>query len=218
MPWPAQTGGQSSNLPPPPPAGEAVAGAADQSGKRSDDSSSGEKAQAAPAAASDTSYQHTSGGYQVKLVYLPDFSRPMSVQMHSGVLGTASFQPTLIDGWMLTSLQGSGDNKVAETMTAIAQIIASAEGGGKAATTGATKAGGAPKGTGGGDTGLPAGMLPPGLYGFDYDAVDGRLKGICVVTAFGASGSLAPQIPLCEADVQAARAWIASQSARTPRN
>lgn len=221
--------GASSDLPPPPPPahGAGVAGAGggnngangsadNSSGKGSDDPSSGSKAQAAPAAASDTSYQHTSDGYQIKLVYLPDFSRPMSIRMHSGLLGTASFQPTLVDGWMLTSLQGSGDNKVAETLTAIAQMIASAEGGGKTSSSGggATKAGAAaPNGNQGAPSSdISQDVLPPGLYGFDYGAADGTLRGLCLVTKFTTS-TTGVQIPDCKVDLlTAAKTWLASQA------
>ncbi len=138
----------------------------------------------------------------------------MTITMHSGI-GTASFQPTLVDGWMLTSLQGSGDNKVAETLTAIAQLVASAEGGGKAASTGATKAGAAPPG-GDGQGPTNGDILAPGLYGFDYNSVTGRMNGVCLVTLFGSAQTGRPVLPSCTADLNAATTWIAAHTDSAP--
>ena len=45
--------------------------------------------------------------YSIKLIYLPDYSRPMAVTMSTGMFGTASMQLTLQDGWMLTNVSAN---------------------------------------------------------------------------------------------------------------
>jgi hypothetical protein len=65
----------------------------------------------------------------VRLIYLPDYTHPMAINENPGLFGLASMKPTLQDGWMLTSLEGSGDSKTAETIGAVAQLIGSVEGG-----------------------------------------------------------------------------------------
>jgi len=90
---------------------------------------------AAPSAApADTSFSATMVSYSVKLIYLPDYSRPMALKMSSGLFGTVSAVPALQDGWMLTSLSGSSDSAAA--LTALAGLVSgTATGGAKAATT-----------------------------------------------------------------------------------
>ena len=58
-------------------------------------------ATASASSGSDASYQHLVDNYQIKLVYLPDMSRPMAISTSAGI-GSVTFQPTLVDGWMLT--------------------------------------------------------------------------------------------------------------------
>jgi hypothetical protein len=98
-----------------------------------------------PSSAADVSFSASTPQYTIRLVYLPDYSHPMAMSMHSGLFGTASFAPALQDGWMLTSLQASGDNKVAETLTAVGSIVSAIKGGGAStAGSGKDKAPGAP--------------------------------------------------------------------------
>jgi hypothetical protein len=82
--------------------------------------------------------------YSVKLVYLPDYSHPMSLQMKSGWFGTTTMAPTLTDGWMLASLNGSADAGTANTISALAALVT----GGGSSSGG--KAGGAKGGSGNG--------------------------------------------------------------------
>jgi hypothetical protein len=159
-------------------------------------------ASATPPAASSTSdlsFAASTPQYSMRLVYLPDYSHPLSMSMHSGLFGTASFAPMLQDGWMLSSLQASGDNKVAETLTAVASIIAATHGGGAAATGGGKDKGGAPGGVGpDGTVTDPVSdiinsskiILKPGLYRFQYNE-QGQLSGFCAVAYFSGTGATA---------------------------
>jgi len=119
------------------------------------------------AASTDTSFDFRTAHYAVRLIYLPDYSHPMSITENPGLFGTAEMQPALQDGWMLTSLDAKGDSKVSETIGAMAQLVASvyggaAAGGAKAGTT-ATKHVTTIKGSGIlTETAFPS--LPPGLY------------------------------------------------------
>jgi len=85
----------------------------------------------------------------------------------------------LQDGWMLTSLDGSADSKVSETLTALASIASSIAG---ATSGGAAK--GAAKDIKGLDQGAakPKLQLQPGLYGFRYES--GILTGLYALTYF----------------------------------
>lgn len=150
-------------------------------GKGTDPSAS--TATTAASAGTDASYQHAFGTYQIKLVYLPDLSRPMVMTVSAGI-GTVSMQPTLVDGWMLTSFQGSADSKVAETLTAVAQLVTAQLG---PATAAAGTAGSSAKKSSDGKVGAaPAPLLGPGLYSLEYDA-NGIIAGVCAVTLFAGS-------------------------------
>jgi hypothetical protein len=90
---------------------------------------------------SDTSFSAAMAQYAVKLVYLPDYSQPMALRMRSGLLGTVSAAPTLQDGWMLTSMNGSVASGVPETLQALASIASGVASGGTSSGAGAaTKA------------------------------------------------------------------------------
>jgi hypothetical protein len=126
--------------------------------------------------------------YGVKLIYLPDFEKPMAITQTPGLLGTASAKPSLTDGWMLTSLDASSDSKVSDTISAIASLVGSITGaGGGAATKGATTAAKAAITKGitaqHKETTIPN-VLKPGLYRLNYDDNSGKLLGICAVTLF----------------------------------
>ena len=127
----------------------------------------------------DTSFQASSDTYVAKLIYLPDKTEPMAVSASPGIFGTVSIGASLQDGWMLTSLQGSSDAKVAETLTAVASLVSAAYGGG--APKAATESKPAP-GSLHGSQGTPAQpaeseLLSAGLYDF-------RSTGICRLTSF----------------------------------
>ena len=172
---------------PPPPSSGALAGAADTAaGDTSKETATTDKTdqtlQPATTGTTDTSYQQVGNGYQIKLVYFPDLGRLMTINQSSGLFGTVSSQPTLVNGWMLSSLQGSADNKVAEVLTAVGGIIGSAMGApAKSATSKSTTASGAAPPL---PTQFPpdSWVLPPGLYGFEYDNISGLITGICSVT------------------------------------
>lgn len=132
----------------------------------------------------DTSFSASTSQYSIKLVYLPDLHNPMALTMSAGLFGSMSAQPTLQDGWMLTSLQGSADNS--QVMSAAISALAS--GASKSGTTGK-----APNPSGGNGAAVPNSsvltdqMLAPGLYSFQYDESSGELKGLCLMTSFGSS-------------------------------
>jgi hypothetical protein len=135
---------------------------ADKQGTKSD----------SPSSSSDLSYQLSNTSYSLKLIYLPDMSKTMAINISPSILGTSSVQPTLQDGWMLTSLQASSDNtKALSDLTTLAGALL---GGGAKGATKTAKGGG-----GGGARGLP-----PGLYEFQYDQQHGYLTGLCAVTLF----------------------------------
>ena len=150
---------------------------------------------AAPAPVSDNGFQVGSGGYLAKLVWLPDYSKPMAITETPGLFGSASMSVTLANGWMLTSLNGSGDSKTAETLTALASLASSI--GGVVTGVGAVKpkAGGVP---GADETPRGAASLRPGLYEFRYDEVTGRIVGVCAVSFFTASGPVSAGRTGCE--------------------
>jgi hypothetical protein len=147
-------------------------------------------APASGAPSSNTSFLASTPQYMLKLVYLPDKTRPMAVSVRTGLFGTASMKPGLQDGWMLTSLDASADSKTAETLSAIASLVGSATTAGagaapKAAMTTkkkATRAGGAEAVPDFSDQ-----VLKPGLYKFVYDA-NGELVGLKAMTYFTDTG------------------------------
>lgn len=113
----------------------------------------------------------------------------MAMRAKAGI-GTASLQPVLVDGWMLTSLQGSADSKVAETLTAVAGIVAAQKGNAGTSTDKSDKG----KAGGGGQANQAKKdrALPPGLYALTYDS-GGLLTGVCAVAYFSddrASGNV----------------------------
>jgi hypothetical protein len=175
--------------------GSNAAGTGTQASTTPSDSSKGSGG--SPSPTSDTSFSMFTKQYGVKLVYLPDFEKPMAISENPGLFGTASMKPSLTDGWMLTSLDASGDSKTAETIGAVASLIGSltGAGGGSAAKGATTKAtgGGAPGVTQPGAKPPPSpNVLEPGLYRLDYDPVTGKLTGICAVAYFKNGGVQTP--------------------------
>jgi hypothetical protein len=159
------------------------------------------------APATDTSFGGSTPQYIIRLVYLPDMSKPMAMSEHTGLFGTAEMKPSLQDGWMLTSLDATADSKTAETLTAIASLVSAAAspltGATQAAATaakGMAKPGGNPKGQGNNQPqdlrnffDVNGSILRPGLYKFTYDA-DGNLTGLDPVVFFTGYGTKT-QIP-----------------------
>lgn len=179
-----------------PPAGSHAAGAA---APASDTTGKG----GAPSATSDTnttttgdtSFYAANTIYVIKLIYLPDYSHPMAVGVHSGLIGTSSIQLGFQNGWMLTSLNGSSDNKVAETLASVASLIGAVKGVGGGGGGGGTTGGGGGHAAGGAY--VPQAMLLPGLYAFDNRS--NGLLGLCIAQPFGPTtdGQHYGQIPLC---------------------
>src|ERR1051325_3986138 len=131
-----------------------------------------------------SSFEAANAEYRLKVIYLPDYSRPMAIRSDSGLIGTASIKPVLQDGWMLTSLDGTTDNKVADLLNSVASIIGATKG------AGASSAGGK---KGADDEaqlqflqGTTDEVLRPGLYEFRYDA-NQRLT-LCAVAFFTSKG------------------------------
>jgi len=131
--------------------------------------------------------------YTVKLIYLPDLANPMTITFTAGLFGTASFQPTLQDGWMLTSLQSSADNSQAVQL-AQSLLTAAAGTGGAATTAGAAKkltttAGGGPTAEQLAQLLSQNAVLAPGLYSFYVDPTTKEITRVCAVTYFPPSKS-----------------------------
>ncbi|HEX8442264.1 MAG TPA: hypothetical protein VF631_01310 [Allosphingosinicella sp.] len=188
-PVPPKKGGEAVNEPnagwpaPDPNANVAAVGQAAMGG--ADEKASG--GDATLAAGSDQSFGGSSEGYFIKLIYLPDMSRPMSVSMRSG-LGSANLKPTFQNGWMLTGFDAGADSKNSEILTALAPLLTAYKTSGKAA---ADVTGG--KGGGAAASLVPADtrqVLAPGLYEIEYDDQRGNLKSICARTHFTAQGSV----------------------------
>jgi hypothetical protein len=118
--------------------------------------------------------------YGIKLIYLPDFSKPMAIYIPWSMFGSAQMKPILQDGWMLTSLDATSDTKTPETISAVASLITAV---GNAAASAGKKSMGMPL--------LPKGerslehpfVLDPRLYEFSYGD-HGELNGIQLVTVF----------------------------------
>jgi len=131
----------------------------------------GPPAQTSPpvAQASDTSFSVTNSVYTAKIVYLPDYSQPMVLQMSPGIFGNTSMALTLQDGWMLTSFNSSADSGGAAVVSAITQMAGSILGGTVKTITPAIRGESASP--------IPASwgeaVLPPGLYEFEYAARGG---------------------------------------------
>jgi hypothetical protein len=115
----------------------------------------------------------------LKLIYLPDMSKTMAINIVPGIFGTSSAQPSLQDGWMLTSMQASSDNtKALDDLTTLASAMV-----GGPTAKGATKTASGGGGAGGVGPGAPDLGLPPGLYEFRYNE-SGHLDGLCAVSLF----------------------------------
>jgi hypothetical protein len=141
------------------------------------------------APATDTSFVASNGStYIAKLVYLPDYSHPLAVEMNTGLLGITGVQMNLQDGWMLTSVSANADNsKMGDVLTAAIQALSSGSGGG--ATKTATKAAAAAAPGGAPGRAPPDRVLRPGLYAFDYDFGISRVTSLCAVAYFDSAGS-----------------------------
>lgn len=117
-------------------------------------------------------------------------SKTMAINLVPGIFGTSSFQPTLQNGWMLTSMQGSADNtKALDDFTTLATALVGGGAKGAAGTAAAkTKAAAIP-----GEKALPTEdpVLPPGLYEFRYDE-NGRLIGLCTIDTFSHASGVTP--------------------------
>jgi hypothetical protein len=151
-----------------------------QAGGGSDQGSGNQTPSSSPSSASDLSYQLGNSVYLVKLIYLPDMSKSMAINITPSVLGTSSVQPTLQDGWMLTSLQASTDNtKALDDFTSLATALV---GGGAKGATGTT-ASTAKTASLNKNTTDTSPVLPPGLYEFRYDD-EGHLIGLCAIDTF----------------------------------
>ncbi len=182
-PVPAKAKKIAAPPPVPGPAGGLGGGAA-----AADEKSDSKESSAAPATpASDQSFSISVPGYTLKLVYMPDYSKPMRLSVHAG-LGTASLKPTLQNGWMLTGFDAQADSKAAELLASVAQMVTAAKG------PAAKNASATPSG---GGLGAPApapdtGILRPGWYDVRYDKKTGDLKGLCPLTYFTSAGLVAP--------------------------
>jgi hypothetical protein len=163
---------EKENPPPPPsggmrPSNPTPGGTPAQPPKASADSpADSSKTPSAPP--TDLSFFGSTKQYVLKLVYLPDYSKPYSVRSKTGLIGSSQMSMQLQDGWMMTSLNASSDSKAAETISAVASLVSSL--GSIAASAVAPTAGGAaktpPKAPFAGVTEL---VLSPGLYEFSYD-------------------------------------------------
>jgi len=160
--------------------------AGDGNGKQADGDKNASQTNSPTAQPSDTSFSVTNPIYTAKIVYLPDYSQPMVLQMKGGVFGNTSMAPTLQDGWMLTSLTGSVDSGGAAIVSAITQMVGSIWGSaGAAAKTTVTKEFAAPPP-------WSNTVLPPGLYEFKYDASTGVFTGLTPIVYFCMEGPAKP--------------------------
>jgi hypothetical protein len=165
-------------------------------GKQDSTDGGGASASAATAANTNTGYLHSNGTtYLVKLIYLPDYSRPMAVQMDTGLVGTTSMQMNLQDGWMLTSVSANADNsKMADVLTAAISALSSTVGG---AGTKASSTSKPPSGPQAAHQAKPDRVLRPGLYAFDYNFGMSRVSFLCAIAYFDSRGSR-PADPLTD--------------------
>jgi hypothetical protein len=174
MPAPAARPSTEAPDPAPPPGTSSGAAVFPHSYGGEGDPKADSKDDASPAdtasPTSDFSFGGASNGYILKLVYLPDLTRPMAMSMQAG-LGTASLKPTLVNGWALTGFDATADSKTAEILASVAQVIGAWKNPGNKDTGGtdtSTKGGGASQ------------LLRPGLYEFHYDQF-GRLVALCPI-------------------------------------
>lgn len=68
--------------------------------------------------------------YQIKLIYLPDYSHGYVISINSWwrMFGTATMKPTLKNGWMLTGFDSEVDSQTDETIGAVAELVSAAGG------------------------------------------------------------------------------------------
>jgi hypothetical protein len=156
----------------------------------------GSDSKAASAPATDTSFQVGDGKtYIAKLIYLPDYSRPMAVELNTGLVGISKADLQLQDGWMLTSVSANADNsKMGDVLTAAIQALSTSSTGGatKAASKAATGAVGSAAPTKGKVEAPRNPALRPGLYAFDYSYGMSRVSAICAVSFFDSNGITTP--------------------------
>jgi hypothetical protein len=176
-----------------PKTGEVIAPGGGDTNTSSKDSPGGNTngTSAAPSATGDISYLAADAQTVAKLIYLPDYSRPMAISESPGLFGSVNMAANLQDGWLLTSLQGAGDSKTAETLMAIASLISAAGGG---AGAGAAKKAQPPGGAGVEAPPPSTQLLPPGLYAFVYNP-GGLLTDVCLVRAFDDQRNNVPRCP-----------------------
>jgi hypothetical protein len=175
----------------PPPPGSILPGAPSNP-KTDSGQSAGGPSSGGQTPITDTSYQAVSDEYVAKLIYLPDMSQPMAVTESPGLFGTVSMGASLQDGWMLTSLQGSGDTKTAETIGAIASLVSSLQGGAAKPPAAAKPPGGLPE-----EVQVPQPqLLSAGLYDFTYRS--GTIGGMCRLASFEQTPNPPPTVlPFC---------------------
>jgi len=131
------------------------------------------------ASSADISFLAATPQYTAKIIYLPDMDQPMALEVSAGLFGTTTFSPTLQDGWMLSSLNGSVDSGGANAVQLLESVASSAVGASKTAATGGTLHAGA---IASGSQGGSSPVLPPGLYQFD------KTRGLVPVTYFCSAG------------------------------
>ena len=186
---PAPAQGKAAPGAPPPAPGPAIPGHAGGWGAAPVGGADEEKpkeAVAAPAGGGgDQSFSVAVPGYTLKLVYIPDRSRPMRLSVHAG-FGTASLKPTLQNGWMLTGFDASADSKASEMLASIASLVTAAKG--PAAAAESAKGGGLDPGA----AAATSSVLRPGMYDLRYDD-RGNLLGLCPLSYFTSSGPIVPE-------------------------
>lgn len=150
-------------------------GGGNGSGQQGGNSQGTQPQTAAPSSGpADTSFSATMAQYAVKIVYLPDFSHPYALQMSAGFFGTGSFAPSLQDGWMLTSLNGSSDNS--SMLSAIASMIGGGGGSGSSGGGGKNAAGAAAAGAAALATAPPADAADTEWQRFGQNVVSGAAQ------------------------------------------
>lgn len=151
-------------------------------------------ASTSPGSSTNTSFTASTPQYVMRIVYLPDETRPMAIREQRG-FGSADMKPVLQDGWMLVSLDAPVDNS--QILTAITTLVGSAIG----ASTGASATKALPKFQRGQTSPPPlidlSGLfepghfiLRPGLYRFVYK--NGTLTGLEAVSYFTGCGAVSP--------------------------
>lgn len=98
------------------------------------------------------------GGCEMTVQWLPDMSKEYIIIPHTG-MGSLQVNPTLAEGWNLTSLNIVADSKASEMVTAIAGMTGTIAG---AAITPFNR----------------ANVLGPGLYRLKYTGASGRFDGL----------------------------------------